>query len=202
MVFEGLDGAGKSTLISATARFLSDRQIPSLVTREPGGTPLGDEIRTLLLRKSADAPSPLTELLLYEAGRSQHVEKVIAPALQKGQWVLCDRFTASSEAFQVGGRGLSVDLVRTLNHIATSETCPDLTILLDLDVRDARKRMENRELDRFEEEKADFHQRVRNNYLEQARQNADAWLVLDASQPADELFRQLCSHLEKKGLLS
>src|SRR5690606_23902332 len=109
VVVEGLDGAGKSTLISNIADELAELGIPYLHTREPGGTPLGEEVREILLRTKGDPPAPIAELFLYEAARQQHVQKVIKPALNAGRWVLCDRFTASTVAFQVGGRGLGLE---------------------------------------------------------------------------------------------
>ncbi len=174
LVFEGLDGSGKSTLISGLERELVSRQINSVVTREPGGTELGEEIRQLLLRTDAQAPVPRAELFLYQAGRAQHVDLVIRPALARGDWVLCDRFYASTSAFQCGGRGLDRAQVDPLNRLAVGGCEPQLTVLLDLSVEESARRRAHREqssgvqADRFEREKLAFHQRVRDFYLQLA----------------------------------
>jgi dTMP kinase len=199
LVFEGLDGSGKSTLIKGLKTHLEKRSIPYLITREPGGSPLGDQIRELLLKSSGESePSPLTELLLYEASRAQHVDQVIRPKLKSGTWVLSDRFYASSVAFQAGGRTLDLRLVRELNNIAVQGVHPDLWVLLDLSVEAANLRMAGRELDRIENEARDFHERVRSAYLEEARLNPSQWLVLDASESPEALLNKLIGELEKR----
>ena len=187
-VFEGIDGAGKSTLIQLVKDQLLKENLEVVLTREPGGTALGEELRAILLRTHSEAPLPKTELLLYEAIRSQHVEKVIRPALEKKSWVLCDRYTASTLAFQVGGRKMDRVAVDWLNEFATSSLKPDTTILLDLDTKLGQKRMENRALDRFEQEALDFHQRVRDYYLKLAKENPQNWRVLDAQNTPEDLF--------------
>ncbi len=204
LVFEGLDGAGKTTLIQHLKEHLVQRAIKVQVSREPGGTELGEELRTLLLKTKGQAPTPRCELLLYEAIRAQHVDLLIRPALEQGNWVLCDRFTASSLAFQSGGRSLQVDEIVWLNQFATGGLRPDLTILMDLTVEESDRRRENRSRtsgvpqDRFEQEARDFHERVRQNYLRQALESPQGWLVLSASQTPDSLFQQLKSELEKR----
>ena len=201
LVFEGLDGAGKSTLIQALARHLKSLNQTFVLTREPGGTILGDEIRQMLLRTESEAPVPRAELLLYQAGRAQHVEKVILPALQRKEWVLCDRFSASSVAFQAGGRGLNRDEIEQLNRYSTGGLEPQLWVLLDLDAETAMQRMQGRELDRFEREQKDFHVRVREMYLKLARENSKNWLVLSAKDSPEELIKKLLSEIEKRGLI-
>lgn len=201
LVFEGLDGAGKSTLMNELVGHLKARSIEVVLTREPGGTSLGEEIRGLLLRRDGEAPTPKAELLLYEAGRAQHVELVIRPALKRKAWVICDRFTASSVAFQSGGRGISSELINELNKIATDDLQPDLWVLLDLSVQEAERRMQGRELDRFEVEAKDFHERVRQSYLQQAKQSPPNWLVLDASLPVGDLKTKLLNALEARKFL-
>jgi dTMP kinase len=201
VVFEGLDGAGKSTLINKLAERLEGASEEVVLTREPGGTELGEEVRKLLLRVDGESPTALTELLLYEAGRAQHVEKKIQPALDRGAWVICDRFAASSVAFQAGGRALPEELIHKLNEIATSGLTPDVTVLLDLSVEEAKRRMEGRELDRFEIEKQDFHQRVRDSYLSQAKKDPEKWLILDASKSVEELEKELFAGLRDKKCL-
>src|SRR5688572_8822456 len=125
LVFEGLDGSGKTSLIKLTAEHLTRNGITPLITREPGGTPLGEEIRKILLRKEGDTPTPRCEILLYEAIRAHHVDQAIIPALQRKQWVLCDRFTPSSVAFQAGGRYLKAQDIEWLNEFAIGQTKPD-----------------------------------------------------------------------------
>jgi len=204
VVFEGLDGSGKSTLIAGVAAELRAQNIPHVVTREPGGTAMGEEIRHLLLRIADTAPVPKAELLLYQAARHQHVVQVIDPALREGKWVLCDRYTASSVAFQCGGRRLNREQVNWLNDFATDRLRPDLTLLLDLSVEQSQRRQHNRlqqnhqALDRFESEQVEFHQRVRDSYLQQARENHDSWLVLNADLSAEELLRLTLERLREK----
>lgn len=203
IVFEGLDGSGKSSLMNSFEAELSSKNLSVLRTREPGGTVLGDEIRQLILRKDGQAPTARTELLLYEASRSQHVDMVIRPALQRQQWVLCDRFAASSIAFQAGGREIAESWVENLNQFATDGLEPDLTVLLDLSVEESRRRRQRRQLgnndqeDRIESEADSFHQRVRQSFLEQARKAPHKWLVLDAALTPDQLLQQLKAHVGK-----
>lgn len=203
VVFEGLDGSGKSSLMSALESELQSKQLSVLRTREPGGTVLGDEIREMILRRDGPSPTPRTELLLYEASRAQHVDQVIRPALQKKQWVLCDRFSASSIAFQAGGREISEAWVEKLNEFATGQLKPELTVLLDLSVSESRRRRNQREAnagpkeDRIESEADSFHERVRQSFLSQAKRDPSSWFVLDAGRTPVELLAQLMEHLEK-----
>lgn len=175
IVFEGLDGAGKSTLIQLFKAELEKHQQMVTVTREPGGTEMGEELRQILLRKDKEAPAPRTELLLYEAIRAQHVEHLIRPKLEQGHWVLCDRFTASSVAFQAGGRQIAEAEVQWLNAFATNNLFPEVTILLDLTYDEALSRQSQRfqskgeKADRMESEARDFHERVRASFLKQAQ---------------------------------
>jgi dTMP kinase len=207
LVFEGLDGSGKSSLMAALERELIRRGQPVYRTREPGGTLLGDEIRHLILRKDGPAPSAKTELLLYEASRSQHVEEIIKPNLAKGIWVLCDRFTASSIAFQGGGREISEKDVAMLNDFATSSLKPDLTILLDLSVEESRRRRQGRGQekgeceDRIESEADTFHEKVRQSFLKQGSASAESWLILDARETPEKLFQKLIESLLERRIL-
>ena len=163
---------------------------------------MGDQLRHIILTKSAEAPTPRTELLLYEASRAQHVDLVIRPALEKKQWVICDRFSASSVAFQAGGRKISTDDVNWLNHFATGGLEPHLNILLDLTVEESQRRRQQRahaageSEDRIESEEAAFHERVREGFLQQARRHPQSWLVLDASQTQEKLFTILLRELQ------
>lgn len=214
LVFEGLDGSGKSSLMKMLSQQLLDLSYQVVITREPGGTPLGDQLRDLILKKSEFAPTGRAELLMYQASRAQHVETVIRPALVDQKWVLCDRFSASSVAFQGGGRGISLNDVLWLNHFSTEALVPDLTILLDLSVEESKRRRENRSLqtgevaDRIESEKDDFHNRVRQGFLNLAHkpEEKNRWLVLDASMTPQQLFEILLNDLKdrfgfKSGLL-
>lgn len=207
IVFEGLDGSGKSSLMAALEKELQKRQIQFHHTREPGGTRLSEEIRNMILRKEGPAPTSRTELLLYEASRAQHVDEVIAPKLRAGQWVLCDRFTASSVAFQGGGREIKESDVHALNDFATGGLKADLTVLLDLSVEESRRRRQGRgeangeSEDRIESEADSFHEKVRQSFLKQARAEEKTWLVLDAKNTPDVLFQQLLQVLSERKIL-
>lgn len=204
VVFEGLDGSGKSSLMKMLDQHLKALSISTVVTREPGGTEVGDQLRDLILQKRENAPTPRTELLMYQASRAQHVDLVIRPALENKKWVLCDRFSASSIAFQGGGRGISKDHVQWLNHFATDNLTPHLTVLLDLSVDESRRRRQSRSNqtgsvdDRIESEKEDFHQRVRQAFLDQATESKYNWLVLDASLSPENLFKILVNDLKNR----
>jgi dTMP kinase len=206
IVFEGLDGSGKSTLMSKLEQRLKKASLNVVRTREPGGTPLGDEIRNLILRKDGQVPSALTELLLYEASRAQHVDYFIRPHLEQDFWVLCDRFTASSLAFQGGGRAISKEQVDWLNHFATQNLKVDLTVLLDLSEEQSRLRRQKRATqtgeieDRIESEDISFHERVRQSFLEQAKKSTheNPWLVLNAEESIDQLDLNLWDAINGK----
>lgn len=204
IVFEGLDGSGKSTLIRALQKELHSKNQSFVVTREPGGTPLGEEIRNLLLKPGLTAPVSRAELLLYEAGRAQHVEHLIEPALQRGEWVLCDRFTASTLAFQCGGRGLDETQVQWLNQYATHGREPDLTVLLEVSVATAESRRSDRtEEDRFEMEKSEFHQRVHDHYHKQVSANPEKWFVLKGeNQTPEQLVKTFFIELKRRNWLT
>ena len=204
LAFEGLDGSGKSSLMNQLQNHLSSNNTSFIKTREPGGTQVGDQLRNIILSKTSEVPSPRTELLLYEASRSQHVDLIIKPALEKKQWVLCDRFTASSVAFQAGGRQISEDQVHWLNNFATNNLNPDLNILLDLTVEESKARRNKRVLevgeaeDRMESEKESFHQRVRESFLKEAVKHPSEWLILDASKSPELLFQILINELKRR----
>ncbi|MCB0348505.1 MAG: dTMP kinase [Bdellovibrionales bacterium] len=208
IVFEGLDGAGKSSLIQLLANDLTRSSMQHIITREPGGTALGEELRTILLRTDGEAPVARAELLLYQAIRAQHVENKIKPALKMGSWVICDRYTASSIAFQAGGRGISENDIKSLNDFSTDHLQPQLFVLLDLPVEESLKRIQKRvdggqNKDRFEQEEKDFHERIRTSYLKQSKEDANLWLVLDARKSSEDMYKELKSKLiEKKWLKS
>jgi dTMP kinase len=192
LVFEGGDGAGKSTQAQALLQRLRRRGIPARRVRDPGGTPLGESLRRIL--KSHRDLSPTAELFLFSAARAQLVGQAIRPALAGGVTVIGDRFTASTVAYQGHGRGLDLELIRRLNLAATAGLTPDLTILLDLPVEAALARRASPgdgPGDVFEAAPVDFHRRVRQGYLQQAAQTPERWLVLDGAQPKAALARQV-----------
>ena len=208
IVFEGLDGSGKSSLLKLLEAELKNRQIDYVRTREPGGTPLGEEIRHLILRTSGTPPSAKTEALLYQASRSQHVDEVIFPALKRGAWVLCDRYTASSVAFQGSARGLGVAAIQELNTFATGGLNPNVTVLLDLPVEEAEfRRLKRANLtgegpDRIENEEKSFHEKVRQSFLIQSQSSSAPWIVLDARDPIEQLWTTLRDKFVQLGFLN
>ncbi len=198
IVFEGIDGCGKSTQIKRLSAHLNARNIPHILTREPGGTPLAEEIRRLLIQTEGEAPVPKAELFLYEAGRAQHVETVIKPALREKKWVISDRFATSTVAFQAAGRKLKPKDITKLNDYATSGLKADMTILLDISTEVSQARMQRRVLDRFEKEKSDFHKRVRKSYLQQCKMNSKRWLVIDGTKSVEDISAAILVALRKK----
>lgn len=191
VTLEGGEGAGKTTALDALRRHLQDAGEEVVVTREPGGTPLGERIRTLLLAPEGDAPCAEAELLLMFAARAQHVRETILPAIERGAWVVSDRFTDSSYAYQGGGRGLAPELIAALERHVVG-IVPGLTLLLDLPVEQGRQRTRGRELalggsgpDRIEREHDAFFQRVQAAYRARAQAEPQRIRTLDATQPAD-----------------
>lgn len=169
--FEGIEGSGKSTVMAAVERALRAQGLEVVVTREPGGTPVGDAAREIVLHKGDLAISPLTELMLMNASRAQLVQDIIRPALARGAVVLCDRYADSSVAYQGYGRGLSLDMVRAVCDAATGGLQPDLTLLVDVSYETSRSRLSQRNAahDRVEREEEAFHRRVRDGYLRMAQ---------------------------------
>lgn len=187
IVFEGGDGSGKSTQISLLAHALTAAGVDVTTSREPGGTPAGEQVRLLLLDPTSDL-TPRTEALLYAAARAQHVDTVIRPALQAGITVLCDRYIASSVAYQGAGRGLGTDDIAALSNWATSSLTADLTVLLDVDPAAGLARATSaRPADRLEAAGLGFHQAAHDCYLELAAAQPDRWLTLDATDDPDVL---------------
>ncbi len=182
LTVEGAEGVGKSTHIETIKKFLDSRDIPHILTREPGGTPVAERIRELLLAVDEDeALCELSELLLVFASRAQHLERVVKPALAQGKWVICDRFTDATYAYQGGGRGLDVAIIASLESLVQGELKPDLTIILDLDPRIGIQRASERgELDRFEREQIEFFDKVRQRYLDIAAADPQRCAVIDA----------------------
>lgn len=193
IVFEGIDGSGKSTQLRALQERLEQHGIKPLVVREPGGTPVGEQIRQVLLERPMGM-EPLTELLLYEASRSELTRTVLRPALTAGRVVLSDRFALASLAYQGYGRGLDFTLVRKFNTIATDGIEPSLTIILDVPVEIALAR-KRRAFDRLEGAGREFHERVRRGYQELAQQIPNA-LLLDGTRPASELAEQVWQRVQ------
>ena len=189
---EGVEGVGKSTLLSHVKSLLDARGIDYIVTREPGGTPMAESIRRILLDQYDETVSDVTELLLMFASRSQNVSEVILPALSSGKWVIADRFTDASFAYQGGGRGLDLSSIEMLARLVQGSLQPDLTLLLDAPVEVGLARVSERgEHDRIELEKKDFFRRVREQYLTMAKDNASRYRVIDAERPLDEVKRQV-----------
>ncbi len=189
IVLEGGEGAGKSSNLDVLQRLLEDRGLRVLRTREPGGTPLGEAVRGLLLDPAFAGMEVKAELLLMFAARAQHVTQVIRPALEAGVWVISDRFTSSTYAYQGGGRGLPWEAIAWLESFVQEELRPDLTLLLDTPVEVGLARMRGRgePEDRIERERRPFFERVRAAFLAQAEAAPDRFAVIDASQPLDEV---------------
>ncbi len=190
ITLEGVDGAGKSTHLSWLVAHLRAQGRSVVQTREPGGTPLGEKLRELLLHEPMHLE---TEALLMFAARREHLELVIKPAIDRGDWVVCDRFTDASFAYQGGGRGLPVKKLAQLETWVQGDLQPDLTLLFDLPVDIAARRMAGaeRQLDRFEQEKTDFHERVRAAYLARATQMPSRVRVIDSRKTLEEIQKEL-----------
>jgi dTMP kinase len=184
LTIEGTEGVGKSTNLVYVRDWLLARGVEVVVSREPGGTPLAEEIRRLLLAKRDEKVDETAELLLVFAARAQHLTEVIRPALERGAWVLCDRFTDATYAYQGGGRGLSKHTIEQLETLVQGSLRPDLTLMLDIDVELGLQRASQRgELDRFEGEAVEFFERVRAAYRARAEAAPTIYALIDAGQP-------------------
>jgi len=189
ITFEGVDGAGKSTHLEWFADALRQRGINLLMTREPGGTPLGERLREILLNEPMHAE---TEALLMFAARREHVAQVIHPALQQGIWVISDRFSDASFAYQGGGRGVALTKLEQLEQWVHGDLQPDLTLLFDIPVEVARQRLANNiSLDRFEQEQGSFFEKVRQAYLARSQKTPDRFAVIHAEKTRDEVQKSL-----------
>jgi dTMP kinase len=189
---EGGEGVGKSTNMNFLARHLRGHGVELVRTREPGGSELAEKIRDLLLRVETEPVSDTAELLLMFAARAQHIQLLIEPALAAGKWVLCDRFTDATYAYQGGGRGMDMGMVQQLEQLVQGELRPDYTLLLDAPVEVGMERVRGRgELDRFEREEMDFFRRVRSTYLQLAREGSGRYRIVDAGLPLEEVQEQL-----------
>lgn len=192
VTLDGVEGAGKSTQLEPLAEWLRGRGVDVLTTREPGGSRLGESIRELLLTPSPDPMAADTETLLMFAARSEHLRQLIRPALAAGRWVLCDRFTEATYAYQGGGRGIETSRIRVLEQWLQGELRPDMVLLLDLPEQVGLERARRRgRVDRFEGEKREFFRRVRADYLRQAHDAPQRFRVVDASGQVDEVQRAL-----------
>ena len=191
IVFEGVEGSGKSTQSRELVARLQTEGLPARLIREPGGTPIGEQIRGLL-QGDYDI-TPLAELLLFNAARASLVETVLRPALDDGEVVVCDRYVYSTLAYQGYGRGLDIETIRELDQIATGGLDADLVVLLDLPTEDGISRKGDAALDRIEREGRKFHERVRKGYLDIARQQPERWLVLDSSKSINTLAESIWS---------
>ncbi len=187
ITFEGGEGTGKSTQAKRLQAKLAQRNIPSILTREPGGSPGAEEIRSLLLQGNPGRWEPLTEALLFYAARADHTDRTIKPALVAGKWVICDRYSDSSYAYQGGGRGLNRETVRRIEAIAIGDFKPELTLILDQDPEIGLARVASRthKETRFEEFDIEFHRRMRKSFLDIARRAPDRCAVIDANQDVD-----------------
>jgi dTMP kinase len=201
--FEGVEGCGKTTQLELAAQFLRNAHIPVLTTEEPGGTPLGGRIRKLLLNRSSFDICAEAETLLFMAARAQHVREVLRPALDRGEWVLCDRFSDATMVYQGFVRGIDQTWIHRLDDFTTSSLKPSLTFLFDLPaergLRRALRRMngipENAREDRFEHEGLTFHEKIREGYLSLARQEPERFRVLDAVGDIASIHREVCRQL-------
>ena len=183
ITIEGVEGVGKSSVINTICNELNTAHIKHVLTREPGGTPLAEEIRELLVTKRDELMMPLTEVLLFFAGRYQHITQLIKPALARGEWVISDRFTDSSFAYQGAGRGLAFEKLQTLKDWVQGDFEPDCTILLDAPVEVGLARIQSRSKDRIEEEAVEFFYRVRDFYVHCAHDNPKRYRIVKADQP-------------------
>ncbi len=188
ITFEGIEGVGKTTQIGFLRKYLQSKNVKTLVTHEPGGTEIGEDIRKILLDQNVTSINSRTELLLLFAARIQHLEDVIFPALREKTWVLCDRFVDASYAYQGGGRGIPFEQIRKIEAVAQGNFTPDLTILLVCDVETCMQRVSKRgKKDRFENEQLEFFERVQRTYIKLADDHPQRFAVIDADRPIEDV---------------
>jgi dTMP kinase len=206
LTVEGIEGVGKSTQVARLSQGLSERGIAHVVTREPGGTPLAERVRDIVLNSRDEVLPPVAELLLMFAARAVHLSNLVEPNLRAGRWVVCDRFIDATYAYQGGGRQLSVDAIRPLETLVLGSRRPDLTVLLDAPVEQALQRARQRNAgaaaDRFESERTEFFERVRAVYLERAAAEPGRIAVIDAGRSADEVAAGILELLEARSWIS
>lgn len=198
ITIEGTDGAGKSTQIELLTEYLSKKGRDVLVTREPGGTPIGEKIREIILDTENSEMSDITEAILYAASRAQHVNEKIKPALLEGKIVICDRFVDSSIAYQSSARGISRELIEDINKYAVCGITPDITLYFDITPEEGIKRKKNmHELDRIEKEKEDFHKRVYEGYKNLLKLYPERIKRVDASKSISDVHKQVIEYINK-----
>ncbi len=205
ITFEGIEGSGKTTQIDQVSSFLKAQGNKVVVTREPGATNIGKKIRSILLDPKNTQMSYLCELLLYEADRAQHLAQVVIPSLKAGKLVLCDRFADATSVYQGSARGIDMELIKSIHKIVVADLIPDLTILFDLDPEIGLKRtfkalakgLRADNESRFEQEKLNFHKKVRQGYLDLAYNNKERFVIVDASKNQDEVFKNIVTELQK-----
>lgn len=196
ITIEGGEGVGKTTNIAFIQSLLAEKGIETVVTREPGGTPLAEEIREVLIKNREEAVVSETELLLMFAARAQHLHRLILPAIEAGKWVISDRFTDATYAYQSGGRGVPAEKVALLENFVQGEFRPDLTLLLDAPIEVGMQRARDRgKLDRFEEEQQTFFEKVRANYLERSQQESGRFKIVDASKSLESVQESIQEQL-------
>ncbi|MBB3046537.1 dTMP kinase [Litorivivens lipolytica] len=199
ITLEGTEGVGKSTNLAVIVQWLESHNIPFIQTREPGGTPLAEQLRELLLAPREEAVDPKAELLMVFAARAQHLAEVVKPALARGEWVLCDRFTDATFAYQGGGRQLPTTLIEELEALVQEGLQPDCTLLLDLCPEVGLSRAQERgELDRFETEAQEFFERVRDAYLSRAKADPERFHVIDAAQSIEAVASDIRKVLDSE----
>jgi dTMP kinase len=198
ITLEGIEGAGKSTIARYIVEWLQAQQLPAVLTREPGGTPLAERVRELVLQPDGEAIPAAAETLLMFAARSIHLANLIRPALARGQWVVCDRFTDATRAYQGGGRGVDLASIESLATLVHADLMPDLTLLLDLPVSVGLARVQARRghTDRFEQERGPFFERVRAAYLAVAHADAQRFCVIDAARELPQVQAAVAQALE------
>jgi dTMP kinase len=203
ITFEGIEGCGKTTQIKMVGEYLGSKHIPFIITEEPGGVPLGLEIRKILLNESSFAICAESEVFLFSAARVQHVRDIILPTLEENKVVLCDRFSDATIAYQSFGRGLDIHFIQKMNEFSTDRLKPDLTLLVDTPVeiglqramrRISRFKGVSRE-DRFEREEINFHENVREGYLSLASNEPERFRIIDGTKSIDEVHIEVCSHI-------
>ncbi|MGD0487856.1 MAG: dTMP kinase [Syntrophorhabdales bacterium] len=198
VTFEGIEGSGKTTQVELLCKYLQEKGYQVIRTREPGGTALGEALRKVLLQKDLHL-LPLSELLIFMAVRSQHMEEVITPALARGAVVVCDRFVDATYAYQGYGRGVDLGIIATLNRLVTKGVTPNLTILLDceVDVGLARKLVHNPRLDRFEQEEAAFHEQVKRGYLKLVEEDEKRFYVINGKRDIEATHIAIRDRVER-----
>ena len=198
LVFDGSNGAGKTTVIKGVEKYLTLKGFDVLLTREPGGTPIGEKIREVILDPSTPEMCYMTELMLFGAGRAQHVQEKIIPALAQGKIVISDRFDAATFSFQHFARGIDLDTIVKINDLALAGFTPDMNIILDLDPREGLKRVISRGegLDRLEDEKSNFLAKARDGYLKQAEQYPEKFEIIDAAKSKEDVLSDVINIID------